>query len=148
LLQDIWHMDDRSGQDRCTGGGLAIWGPGEQRLYGGDYFRRAPMACRVIEHPSFSQEDKRKRRATEPGDAPHDRVEYWLYICWRGGDPSQDLACGSLLLQRLGHLRIGLCEGLVLLLQLLEQAHILDRDHRLVGEGLEKGDLPLREDLA
>ena len=33
------------------------------------------------------------------------------------------------------------------LLQLVEQAHVLDGDHRLVGEGLEEGDLSLREEL-
>ncbi len=30
-------------------------------------------------------------------------------------------------------------------LQLLEQAHVLDRDHRLVGEGLEQSDLLVGE---
>ena len=30
-------------------------------------------------------------------------------------------------------------------LQLLEQADVLDGDHRLVGEGLEQRDLPVRE---
>ena len=39
-----------------------------------------------------------------------------------------------LLLQRFGQLAVA---GL----QLLEQPHVLDRDHRLVGEGLEQGDL-------
>ena len=28
-------------------------------------------------------------------------------------------------------------------MRLVEQAHVLDRDHRLVGEGLEQGNLPL-----
>ena len=32
-------------------------------------------------------------------------------------------------------------------LQLGEQPDVLDRDHRLVGEGLEEGDLTLREGL-
>src|SRR3989442_8001049 len=44
------------------------------------------------------------------------------------------------------HLRMGRCKCLVLLLQLVEQAHILDRDHGLVGEGLQQGHLPLGED--
>jgi hypothetical protein len=32
-------------------------------------------------------------------------------------------------------------------LQLLEEAHVLDRDDRLIGEGLEQGNLPLGEEL-
>src|SRR5215471_5534848 len=40
---------------------------------------------------------------------------------------------------------MGLREGLVLLLQLGEQAHVLDGDHGLVGEGLEEGDLLVGE---
>ena len=31
------------------------------------------------------------------------------------------------------------------LFRLIEETHVLDRDHRLVGEGLEQVDLPLRE---
>src|SRR5262249_15775048 len=40
---------------------------------------------------------------------------------------------------------MGLREGLVLLLQLREQPHVLDGDDRLVGEGLQKRDLLVRE---
>ncbi len=43
-------------------------------------------------------------------------------------------------------MRVRLRERPVLLLQLREQAHVLDSDHRLVGEGLEEGDLPFREE--
>ena len=39
------------------------------------------------------------------------------------------------------------CQFLRSLLQFVEQAHILDGDHRLVGEGLEERDLSLREEL-
>jgi hypothetical protein len=40
---------------------------------------------------------------------------------------------------------MGLGERLVLLLQFGEQAHVLDGDHRLVGERLKERDLPGRE---
>ena len=53
---------------------------------------------------------------------------------------AQDLARGRLLLEGLGQLAVAR-------LQLREQPHVLDGDHRLVGEGLEEGDLPLREEL-
>ena len=55
-------------------------------------------------------------------------------VGWRAADDPQDLAGGRLLLQRLG-------EVVVARLQLLEQPHVLDRDDRLVGEGLEQRDL-------
>jgi len=50
-----------------------------------------------------------------------------------------------LLIQRLGHLGMGLGESPILLLQLREQAHVLNRDHCLVGEGLEEGDVLVGE---
>jgi hypothetical protein len=42
---------------------------------------------------------------------------------------------------------MGVGEGLILFLQLIEQPHVLDGDDRLVGEGLEQGDLPLRKEV-
>jgi hypothetical protein len=56
-----------------------------------------------------------------------------LQIGGRARDHAQDRGRGSLLLQRL------LC--------LVEQAHVLDRDHRLRGENLEQGHLPLGEEF-
>jgi hypothetical protein len=52
-----------------------------------------------------------------------------------------------LLLKRLGHLRVGLRECLVLLLQFREQPHILNGDDRLIREGLEERDLLGREGI-
>ena len=49
----------------------------------------------------------------------------------RGGDDLQDLGGRGLALQRS--------------LRLVEQPHVLDRDHRLVGEGLDDLDLPRRK---
>ena len=64
------------------------------------------------------------------------RLEHRLDVGRRARDDAQDLAGRRLLLQRLG-------EVAVARLQLLEQADVLDRDHRLVGEGLEQLDLPV-----
>ena len=58
-----------------------------------------------------------------------DGVEHRLQFAGRAADDLQDLAGRGLLLQRLGELARAR-------LQLLEQPHVLDRDHRLVGEGL------------
>ena len=85
--------------------------------------------------------------AVEPEDTadepPHRRTALsaiasktgWTSVGELDDDP-QDLARGGLLLERLGHLGMRFCERSVLLLQLREQPHVLDRDDRLVGEGL------------
>ena len=57
-----------------------------------------------------------------------------LGIRRRTADHPQDLPRRRLLLQRLGQLAVPR-------LELLEEPHVLDRDHRLVGEGLEELDL-------
>src|SRR5262249_21350462 len=63
----------------------------------------------------------------EPRTAGRDRVEHWLHVSGRARDDAQNLGRRRLLLQRF--------------LRLIEQAHVLDGDHRLVREGLEKSDL-------
>jgi hypothetical protein len=50
----------------------------------------------------------------------------------------QHFGSRGLSLQRLGQFTRALLLG-------LEQAHVFDRDHRLVGEGLNQFDLPVRE---
>ena len=54
-------------------------------------------------------------------------IQYRLNIRRRAGDDAQDLARRRLLLQCLG--------------EFLKQPHVLDGDHRLVGEGFEQLDL-------
>jgi len=48
-------------------------------------------------------------------------------------------------MMELGFVTIGGFELLILVLDFLEQAHVLDGDHRLVCEGLEESDLLIRE---
>ena len=55
------------------------------------------------------------------------RVKNWLQIRRRAGDHAQDFTRGRLLFQRF--------------LEFLEQSHVLDSDHGLVGEGFEESDL-------
>ena len=69
-------------------------------------------------------------RPQQADGAGHDRVEHRLDIRLRLADDAQDVAGGGLLVQRRGQLAVAR-------LQLREQAHVLDRDDRLVGEGLE-----------
>src|SRR5262249_14413483 len=68
-----------------------------------------------------------------------DRVEDGLHVRLRPGDDAEHLARRGLLLERNGQIAV---PGF----QLLEQSDVLDRDHRLVGESLEEGDLTLREE--
>ena len=81
----------------------------------------------------------------QPIGASHSRAAVSTIVsstgCRSVGDrliDSQHLAGRRLLLQRLGQLAVAR-------LHLLEQAGVLDRDHRLVGEGLQQLDLLVAE---
>src|SRR3990172_2982540 len=63
-----------------------------------------------------------------------DRVEDRLDVRRRAADHAQDLTGRRLLLQRLREVAVA---GL----EFREEAHVLDRDHGLVGEGPEQSDL-------
>ena len=76
--------------------------------------------------------------SAQPNGAANDRVEDGLNFGLRLADDSQDLAGRGLLVQRHGKIAIAF-------LKLREQPDILDGDHRLIGEGLEQGDLRVRE---
>ena len=66
-------------------------------------------------------------RIAQPRRILGDHIQHRLNIRRRAGDDAQDLTRRSLLLQRF--------------LEFLEQPHVLDGDHRLVGEGFEELDL-------
>ena len=93
--------------------------------------RQRPVSGHQPQDVPVQAEDDRIRGAADPrgvlGHRVHDRLE----IGRRAGDHPQDLGGRRLLLQ-------GLRQLAVPHLQLLEQPHVLDRDHRLVGEGLEE----------
>ena len=69
-----------------------------------------------------------------PCRALDDGVEHRLHVRRRAADDAEHLGRRRLMLQRLAQFRVALAE-------FLEQAHVFDSDHRLVGEGLEKCDL-------
>ena len=71
---------------------------------------------------------------TEPSRGLDDRIEYRLDVGWRTADDVEHVARGSLIFERL--LQLSRAR-----LHLLEQPHILDCDHRLVGEGRDELDL-------
>ena len=77
-------------------------------------------------------------RPEQADGALQDRVEHRLDIRLRAADDAQDVAGRGLRVQRRRQLAVAL-------LQLGEEADVLDRDHGLVREGLEKGDLLVRK---
>ena len=77
-------------------------------------------------------------RLAKPGRILNERIQHRLEIERRAAYDFQHFARRRLLLEGLG-------EVAVASLQFLEQPHVLDGDHGLVGEGFEKGDLFLRE---
>ena len=66
------------------------------------------------------------------------RLEHRLQLAGRTGDDLQHLGGRGLLLQRLREIARAR-------LHLVEQPHVLDRDHRLVGEGGDQLDLLIGE---
>src|SRR5262249_38563593 len=75
---------------------------------------------------------------TSPASALDDGVEHRLHVGRRAADDTQHLGGCSLMLQRLS-------QFCVTLLDLFEQADILNRNNRLVGEDLEERNLFIRE---
>src|SRR5262244_3569819 len=70
--------------------------------------------------------------------AGENRIEYRLYVRLRAADDTQDVAGRGLRVERRPQLTVAR-------LQLREQAHVLDRDDGLVGEGLQELDLAIGE---
>src|SRR5512145_445368 len=96
---------------------------------------------------ALHQPNRRVLRLAKSGRAFGDCIEYGLEVCWRTRYDTEDFASGCLLFQGLAHLRVGLHERPVLFLEFLEQPHVLDGNHGLVGEGLEQSDLLVSEGL-
>src|ERR1044072_6677046 len=92
----------------------------------------------VAQAITFPQEDDGIVRVAHQRRVCGDGVEHRLQVRWRTRHYPQDLPPSRLLLQRSRKL-------VSTRLQLREQAHVLDGDDRLVGEGLEESDLTLRK---
>ena len=69
-----------------------------------------------------------------PRGALDDGVEHRLHVGRRAADDAEHLGRCRLMLQ-------GLAQFCVALAEFFEQAHVLDGDHGLVGEGFEERDL-------
>ena len=77
---------------------------------------------------------------TNPSRALDDGVEDRLHVRRRTADDAEHLGRRRLMLQSLAQFRVALSE-------LLEEAHVLDSNDRLVGEGFEQSDLLLGEGI-
>ncbi|HTO90073.1 MAG TPA: hypothetical protein VMJ70_02980, partial [Candidatus Sulfotelmatobacter sp.] len=96
------------------------------------------MVRNRLKHVSSEEEDDGVLRLAQALRVLRDRRDDRLNVGRRAADDAQDLRGRGLLLERLG-------EFAVARLELVEQPHVLDRDHRLVGEDLEQRDLLLGE---
>ena len=91
------------------------------------------LALRSVDAPPAEQLSPSTRRMTassgiaQPRGILRDHIQHRLNIRRRAGDDTQDFTRRRLLLQRL--------------LEFLEQPHVLDGDHGLVGEGFKELDL-------
>ena len=129
-------VDDRAPACRVAGRTRPITVPRSERT-GESGDMRLDLARRRVVAPHASMHLARRSLKTPPccransrSQLSRDRVEHRLRVGDRAADDAQHLGGRGLLLERL--------------LGLVEQARVLDRDHRLVGEGLQQRDRPCR----
>ncbi len=89
---------------------------------------------------TFAQKHPAITGFTKPRRVREHDLEHRLQLAGRARDDLQHLRGRGLLLQRLGELAGPR-------LHLVEQPHVLDRDHRLIGEGCGEADLLVGERL-
>jgi hypothetical protein len=91
-----------------------------------------------VQKIAIVQEDTAEHGLAQTCGAFDNCPEHRLGVCQRPADDIKHLARRSLMFERLGELARTR-------LHLVEQPYVLDRDHRLVGEGLDQLDLFLSE---
>src|SRR5262249_4877765 len=97
------------------------------------------MRC-IVEAFALQSFDDGITRLTEAHGTRGNGVQHWLQISWRLSNNPQHIGCGGLAVQ---------CRRQVTVarLQLSKQPHVLYRDDRLIGEGVEQRYVCLRERL-
>src|SRR3954454_19284876 len=98
------------------------------------------VACWIVEKVTVVFANDTERLSAKARGALNNSLEHWIRIHRRPANNVQHLTRSSLELKRFLQLPRP-C------LHLLEQAHIVDRDHRLVGEGRHQLDLLIGEGL-
>src|SRR5215471_2029144 len=145
VIADVGDVDDTSSQNGAMGAASPALARRVCIAVGGGAFCRDLLKSNEVDEFAVEPEYGAQPGIAEAQRTCRDAVEYRLYVCRRAADHSQDIAGRGLLLQRLAHLSMGFRERLVLLLQFSEQPHVLNGNDRLIGEGLEQGDLLVGE---
>jgi len=99
-------------------------------------FGRNPVTRRMLIVRTSKAMSGRHISIAQPSGRFHQRVEHGLQIEGRTADDLEHVGGGGLLLQRFAQLGGAL-------LHVVEQPHVLDRNHRLVGESGQQFDLTL-----
>src|SRR6516225_8257294 len=126
--EQVGKMDYLTIQHGTPGRSRAVW-PRWIRLekFIQDFGRKI-VGRRNFQKFAIMQPDNTEYGLAQARGALNDRIEHRLSIRWRPTDDAEDLAGRGLMLQRFRQLARAR-------LHLVEESHILDRDHRLVGEG-------------
>ena len=103
-------------------------------------FRRVVVLRHLIIDSPSNRHERSEEPVTQPHGTPDHRVEYRLHVRLRLRNDS-DVAGRGLLLQGLRNLSVSRGQGVVCVLKFREQTDVFDRDHRLVCEALEQGNL-------
>ncbi len=130
-------MDRLSGPGHATEGGFGARPPQSALEIRGVGRRHADERDRLERAIDVAEQDAELGRADAHRVFQHG-LEHGLELAGGARDHAQHLGGRGLLLQRLGELARSRLLG-------LEQPHVLDRDHRLVGEGRDQLDLLVGE---
>src|SRR5262249_24419141 len=145
ILANVRDVHDGPGEDSARGGATTAWRHRKglpDRLLG---LRAETMTCYVMDELAVEPVDGAGPCPAQVEGFPGDGLEDRLNVGRRARNDAEDFARSSLLIECLGYLRVGGREGTILFLQLREEAHVLDGDDGLVGEGAKQLDLLLAE---
>src|SRR5207245_3888947 len=131
IAPDVVDVGDPSIKDRAAHSDIPVGGSWESAAGFLDLRLGHAVVSVERDHLTIEPVQSGECRLAQPSGAFYDSLEDWLQISWRAADDAQDLGGSGLLLQSFG-------EVTVAFLQFLEQAHVLDGDDRLIGEGLQQ----------
>ncbi len=104
-----------------------------------EHLRPRAVTGREAQQRAVEAVDVAVLSAAEPGRRLDDGIEHGLEVERGAADHFQHVARRRLAFERPG-------EIVIACLELLEQPHVFDRDHRLVGEGAQQRNLCVREE--
>ena len=127
---DVGHVNDGAGRDAPCRTGRRVRRPGRlSRRRCPEPGGAASLGREVDGAHRRSGDTVTDHACTRRAALLDDRFEHRLHVRLRAADDAQDVARGGLRVERRRQLAVAR-------LQLREEPHVLDRDDRLVGEGL------------